>query len=155
MEAYPRRFENAKSGKAGYSPVCGNEWVRGVCEKPRIKCSDCQFQGWLPVTDEVLRMYPSGVDERGRNFVAGVYPMLLDERCHFLAVDLLCAESKLVIEIEGHQHLNDAAAYRRDRRKDALLQANGYFILRFLADDLGKHLEMVLDTVLWTMAGRT
>ena len=99
MEVYPRRFENAKSGKAGYSPVYGNEWVRGVCEKPRIKCSDCQFQRWLPVTDGFVRMHLSGVDEQGRNFATGVYPRLLDERCHFLAVDLLCAELKLVTEL--------------------------------------------------------
>jgi len=86
-EVYPARFESVKTGKAGYSPVCGNEWVRGICEKPRIKCSDCRFQKWLPVTDEVIRRHLSGVDERGKAFVAGVYPMLLDERCFFLAVD--------------------------------------------------------------------
>ena len=86
-EVYPRRFKSAKSGKAGYSPVCGNEWVRGVCEKPRIKCSDCPHQRWLPVTDDVVRCHLSGVDDRGRGFVAGVYPMLLDERCFLLAVD--------------------------------------------------------------------
>ncbi|MFM2431243.1 MAG: hypothetical protein RLZZ511_2456, partial [Cyanobacteriota bacterium] len=40
-EVYARRFESARTGKAGYQPVCGNEWVRGVCEKPRLKCSDC------------------------------------------------------------------------------------------------------------------
>lgn len=39
-EVYPARFESAKTGKSGYSPVCGNEWVRGICEKPRIKCGD-------------------------------------------------------------------------------------------------------------------
>ncbi|MFN0077433.1 MAG: TOTE conflict system archaeo-eukaryotic primase domain-containing protein [Prosthecobacter sp.] len=87
VEVYPRRFESTKSGKSGYSPVCGNEWVRGICEKPRIKCGDCAHQRWLPVTDEVVRMHLSGADERGREFVAGVYPMLLDERCFFLAVD--------------------------------------------------------------------
>jgi addiction module HigA family antidote len=40
---YPRRFESRKSGKSGYMPACAHEWVRGVCEKPRIKCSDCQI----------------------------------------------------------------------------------------------------------------
>ena len=87
QEVWPLRFESAKTGRAGYSPVCGNEWVRGLCEKPRIKCSDCPHQKWLPVTDEVIRRHLSGVDEKGRPFVAGVYPMLLDERCLFLAVD--------------------------------------------------------------------
>jgi very-short-patch-repair endonuclease len=38
-----------------------------------------------------------------------------------LEVDLLCAESGVVIELDGAQHFADADAYRRDRRKDALL----------------------------------
>jgi hypothetical protein len=50
--------------------------------------------------------------------------------------------------------LADAEAYRRDRRKDALLQQNGYFVLRFLAEDLGKHLDYVLDTVFGALAHR-
>ena len=87
QEVWPRRFESARTGRAGYSPVCGNEWVGGVCEKPRVKCGDCRHQRWLPVTDEVIRQHLSGRDERGRSFVAGVYPMLLDEHCWFLAVD--------------------------------------------------------------------
>lgn len=86
-EVYPRRFESRKTGKSGYSPACGNEWVRGVCEKPRIKCSDCPHQRWLPVTDDVIRWHLSGSDDRGQPFVMGVYPMLLDERCWFLAAD--------------------------------------------------------------------
>jgi hypothetical protein len=34
-DVFPRRWENAKTGKAGYAPACHNEWVRGICEKPR------------------------------------------------------------------------------------------------------------------------
>ena len=86
-DVYPRRFENRKTGKAGYSPACGNEWVQGVCEKPRIKCSECPHQRFLPVTDEVIRWHLSGQDDHGRSFVMGVYPMLLDESCFFLAAD--------------------------------------------------------------------
>ena len=51
----------------------------------------------------------------------------------------------LAIELDGGQHLADADAYRRDRRKDQLLQENGYFVLRFLAEDVGKNLDLVLD----------
>jgi hypothetical protein len=50
---------------------------------------------------------------------------------------LFCADSRVVIELDGAQHLADAEAYRRDRRKDAMLQKNGYFVLRFLAEDAG------------------
>jgi superfamily II DNA or RNA helicase/very-short-patch-repair endonuclease len=65
-----------------------------------------------------------------------------------MEVDLLCAPSRIAIELDGGQHLGDADAYRRDRRKDALLQENGYLILRFLAEDVGKHLDRVLDAIL-------
>lgn len=63
--------------------------------------------------------------------------------------------AKLAVEIDGLQHLGDAPAYRRDRRKDALLQVHGYLVLRFQADAIGKHLEMVLDTVSRMLASRT
>ncbi len=86
-DVYPRRFESKKTGRAGYAPACGNEWVRGICEKPRIKCGDCPHRAFLPVTDEVIRWHLSGKDKNGQDFVAGVYPMLADERCHFLAMD--------------------------------------------------------------------
>jgi very-short-patch-repair endonuclease len=65
-----------------------------------------------------------------------------------MEVDLLCAPSRIAIELDGGQHLGDADAYRRDRRKDALLQENGYLVLRFLAEDVGKYLDQVLDAIL-------
>src|SRR5512146_2518972 len=86
-EVYPRRFESRTTGKSGYQPACANEWVRGICEKPRIKCADCPNRRFLPVTDEVIRWHLSGSDDRGGAFVMGVYPMLQDECCHFVAVD--------------------------------------------------------------------
>jgi very-short-patch-repair endonuclease len=65
-----------------------------------------------------------------------------------MEVDFLCESSQLVIELDGQQHLADAEAYRRDRRKDAALQEHGYFVLRFLCDDLSKNLDDVLDAIL-------
>jgi len=69
-----------------------------------------------------------------------------------MEVDLLCRQLSLAIELDGDQHLNDKPAYRRDRRKDVMLQENGYLVLRFLTSDVGKHLDDVLDTILRTMA---
>src|SRR6058998_2719172 len=86
-DVYPRRFESRTTGKSGYAPACANEWVRGVCEKPKIKCAECPNRRFLPVTDEVVRWHLSGQDGQRRDFVMGVYPMLLDETCFFLAVD--------------------------------------------------------------------
>ena len=65
-----------------------------------------------------------------------------------MEVDLLCERTRLAIELDGSQHLGDPDAYRRDRRKDALLQENGYLVLRFLAEDVGKYLDQVLDAIL-------
>ena len=86
-DVYPRLFESRKTGKPGYSPACSNEWVREVCDKPRLRCQDCPNRRFLPVTDEVIRQHLSGQDPSGRDFVMGLYPMLLDETCFFLAMD--------------------------------------------------------------------
>jgi len=80
-DVYPRRFESRRTGKAGYAPACANEWVRGVCEKPRVRCADCVHRRFLPVTDDVIRWHLSGQEDGGQPFVAGVYPMLQDETC--------------------------------------------------------------------------
>lgn len=86
-DVYPRRFESRKTGKSGYAPACAHEWVRGICEKPRVKCGNCPRQRFLPITEDVIRWHLSGHDESGQPFVAGVYPMLQDESCFFLAID--------------------------------------------------------------------
>lgn len=71
-----------------------------------------------------------------------------------MEVDLLDSRARLVIELDGGQHLANADAYRRDRRKDALLQERGYFVLRFLVEDIGKRLDEVLDAILRVLALR-
>jgi very-short-patch-repair endonuclease len=58
-----------------------------------------------------------------------------------MEIDLLCDDSRMVIEVDGAQHLADPVAYRRDRRKDQRLQENGYLVLRYLAGDLAKELD--------------
>ena len=99
-DVYPRRFESRGSGRAGYAPACANEWVPGICGKPRIKCAECPNRGFLPVTDQETRWHLSGVDDLGGPFVMGVYPMLQDETCHLLAVDF-----------DGRTWADDSAAY--------------------------------------------
>lgn len=86
-DVYARRFENHRTGKSGYSPACANEWVRGICHKPQIKCTACLHQKFLPVTNNEIRFHLSGKDESGTEFVMGVYPLLQDETCYFLAMD--------------------------------------------------------------------
>ena len=143
-DVYPRRFENRKTGKSGYPPACGNEWVPGVCEKPRIKCAACPNQRFLPVTDQVVRWHLSGHDDSGRDFVMGVYPLLRDETCFFLAADLDKAQWQEDAQavLETCRRLDLAAALERSR------SGNGGHIWLFfeqaipatLARKLGAHL---------------
>ncbi|WP_338055994.1 TOTE conflict system archaeo-eukaryotic primase domain-containing protein [Thermanaerosceptrum fracticalcis] len=70
-----------KEGKSGYSPVCLNEWARGICNKPKIKCSECGNRNYAVLDFAAIDKHLRGKD------VFGVYPMLPDETCYFLAID--------------------------------------------------------------------
>jgi superfamily II DNA or RNA helicase len=81
-DVYARRWENKKKGTSGYSPYCFHEWERGLCSKPKGKCSDCRNKAYATFDEKVVEDHLRG------NIVAGVYPMLPDETCRFLAIDL-------------------------------------------------------------------
>lgn len=146
-EVFPQRFESRKTGLAGYSPACGNEWVRGVCEKPRIKCSDCPHQAFLPVSAETIRWHLSGADTLGKPFVMGVYPMLLDETCHFLAVDFdkeaWCDDAHAYLE--SCEQLGIPAYLERSR------SGNGGHMWFFFAEAIPASLARSLGSALLTM----
>ena len=69
-------------------------------------------------------------------------------------VDLLSATLGLAVEIDGYHHFRDLENYRRDRRKDALLQKQGYLVLRFLAEDVVTRLEDILEEIRAAIAFR-
>lgn len=79
-DVYAKRWQT-KEGKSGYSPLCLNEWKSGVCGKPRIKCSQCENKDYGVLDEKVIEEHLRG------NTIIGVYPMLPDETCCFLAID--------------------------------------------------------------------
>ena len=85
-DVHPVRWESATTGKSGYAPACANEWRPGICEKPRIKCADCGNRSLVPVSDAVIYSHLAGEK------TIGVYPLLQDDTCYFLAVDFDKAE---------------------------------------------------------------
>ncbi len=93
-------------------------------------------------------------ETRGRFRVNAALPIPFNDMAS-LEVDLLCADARLAVELDGGQHLADPVAYRRDRRKDQLLQESGYLVLRFLAEDVGKELDLVLDAILRSLNNRS
>jgi superfamily II DNA or RNA helicase len=87
-DVYPIRWESKTSAKSGYAPACANEWRTGICEKPRIKCGDCGSRLLIPLSDAVLYDHLAG------KHTVGVYPLLEDDTCYFLAIDFDEAEWK-------------------------------------------------------------
>lgn len=77
-DVFAKRWENAKSGKSGYSPACENEWVRGLCKKP---CSKCTNASYRPYSSEVVQQHLKG------NTILGIYAIQPDDSCWFLAID--------------------------------------------------------------------
>ena len=101
---------------------------------------------WRPVWGDRLasRVSWSGVDAPG----------CLSDRPNRRIRWRLCKDARLVVELDGAHHLESIVAYRRDRRKDQLLQENGYRVLRFLVEDLSKDLDTVLDAILRSLVHR-
>ena len=79
-DVYAKRWLN-REGKSGYSPVCLNEWETGICMKPKVKCSNCGNKDYGIYDSQAVDKHLRG------KAVFGVYPLLPDETCHFLAID--------------------------------------------------------------------
>ena len=79
-DVYAKRWQN-RQGKAGYAPVCRNEWKSGLCRKPAVKCFDCRHQTYEALDVKVIEAHLRG------NIIAGLYPPCQDETCYLLAID--------------------------------------------------------------------
>ena len=82
-DVYAKRWENKKKGIAGYSPFCLHEWKVGFCVKPQKSCTACQHKAYARFDEKIVEKHLRGHD----SFVAGLYPLLADETCCFLAID--------------------------------------------------------------------
>ena len=58
-------------------------------------------------------------------------------------VDFLCPSKKLIIEVDGSQHINSDY----DRRRDEYLRSKGYTILRFWDNEVLKETEAVVQRI--------
>jgi superfamily II DNA or RNA helicase len=96
QSVYPRLWENPRTGRKGYSPACRNEWSRGICEKPRVKCSECPHQDFPQLDQAAVHAHLTGQQ------TIGTYAIREDDTCIFLAADF-----------DGDGWADDVAAYRR------------------------------------------
>jgi superfamily II DNA or RNA helicase len=79
-DVYAKRWQN-REGRAGFAPVCRNEWKSGLCRKPSVKCFDCRHQDYDALDEKVIEAHLRG------NIIIGLYPLRRDDLCHLLAID--------------------------------------------------------------------
>jgi len=66
---------------------------------------------------------------------------------HYI-VDFVCVERRLIIEIDGGQHAEQA---EYDQHRDAWLRSQGYTVLRFWNHEVMQQLEGVLEQIRLTI----
>jgi superfamily II DNA or RNA helicase len=93
-DVYALRWVNKDGTKSGYSPACLNEWKQGLCNKGKVKCSECSNRSYAELDGDIIKKHWKGEK------VVGIYPMLKDETCFFLAVDF-----------DGEHWRDDVSAY--------------------------------------------
>ncbi|KHE93494.1 MAG: DEAD/DEAH box helicase family protein [Candidatus Scalindua rubra] len=117
-DVFAKRWQS-KAGKSGYSPVCLNEWEPGVCDKPKVKCSECSQKLYAEFNEKIVEDHLRG------NMVVGMYPLRIDETCYFLAIDFddtgwqkdvsilrnVCDEFEISYAIERSRSGNGAHAW--------------------------------------------
>jgi len=147
-DVYAKKWQN-KKGFSGYSPVCLNEWVPGICNKPKIKCNRCGNQSYAHLNESVIERHL-----RGRA-VIGVYPMNLDETCYFLAIDFdkegwkkdiavirnTCSQFAIPVAIERSQSGNGCHAWFFFDQKISAVSARK-FGTSLLTHSMGKRHEI-------------
>jgi len=140
-DVYAKKWENKKKATSGYSPVCLNQWQVGLCGKPKASCSKCANQLYDALDEHVIEDHLRG------SIVAGIYPMLPDETCHFLAMDFdeagwqddvttvreVCTEFDVPVAMERSQSGNGGHLwfFFKNRLSAALARKFGAALLTF------------------------
>lgn len=145
-DVFPVRWDNRKTGRSGYSPACANEWVKGICGKPKVKCGECPHQKFITPDEGVIERHLRGADGRSGDFAAGVYPLLLGDTCWFLAADfdkVSWAEDANAL-LETCRVKGVPAALERSR------SGNGGHVWIFFSEPVSARLARQLGSVLIT-----
>lgn len=85
LDVYEKRYFSNKQNKFGWTLACFNEFKDG-CRKGRITnaCRNCPIKSLAPLTKEVIIDHFKGTN---KNLGIGIYPLLKDNTCYFLALD--------------------------------------------------------------------
>jgi superfamily II DNA or RNA helicase len=138
-DVYAKRW-TSKKGKSGYSPVCLNEWISGVCNKPESTCSVCHNKNYAEFNKQAIEQHLRGYA------VYGIYPLLQSETCKFVAIDFdkhdWKEDIKIIREVCNESHI--PVAIERSR------SGNGAHAWIFFQDELSASLARKLGTAIIT-----
>lgn len=84
-DVFARRWHNKTSGKAGYQPVCKNEWGP-LCDRKSHKCTECSNRQFLPLNDSDIFRHLEGKNADGTD-VIGLYVLNENNTCYLLCTD--------------------------------------------------------------------
>lgn len=76
------------------------------------------------------------------------------ERKRPIPVDLLARDAQLAIEIDDWYRFHDAHGYDAERDKDIRLQQAGYYVIRFMPEDIENRLDVIVDDIAICLDGR-
>ncbi len=137
-DTFAYRWES-KAGKSGYAVACANEWKNNICNKPKIKCSDCNHRQLLPLTQDVIYSHLTGQK------VIGIYPLMENDLCRFLAIDFDKADWKNCVSAftEASSFLNIPILVERSR------SGNGAHVWIFFSELIkAKQARLLGNTIL-------
>ena len=118
-DVFAERWES--KDKSGYSPVCSNKFIYGVCNIQKYKCKNCPNQVYKQLTKEDIIRHIKG------DTTVGIYPMLDDDTCYFLAVDFDEDDFKESVNI----FVNECALYNLDCLVEISRSGNGAHVWFF------------------------
>ncbi len=141
-DLYPRYWENKRSGKKGYSPVCNNEWKPGLCQKHKVKCRNCVSSSFLPLNEEAVKMHLEG------KHIIGTYSISIDDTCRFLAADF----DSLTWKEDAVQYKKAAYEFGVDAAIEISKSGNGAHAWIFFREKVPASLARKLGTVIMARA---
>jgi len=140
-DVFAYRWES-KDGRSGYIPACDLEWQKPLCQKPKIKCSQCQHRKLSPLTNQVIYQHLSGKK------TVGLFPLLQDETCFFLALDF----DKQNWQQDVQTFVNTCKKVELPVHIERSRSGNGAHVWIFFAEKISAALARKLGTQLLTKA---
>lgn len=144
QDVFALRWSNDKTDASGYAPKCKNEWVQGKCEKGKLKgaCKKCRYQEYQPLTDDIIEKH---FTTTGKNaIILGMFPLLEDNTCYFLAIDFDKGNWKDAIKCVH----NIAAEYNIQSYMERSRSGNGGHLWIFFTEAVEAKIARMLGTKL-------